>query len=413
MGVRTWDLGDYFWSRRNKKYGYLGKYWERSPYRDEVWVNCAEDAVFYCLHGHAIAVWRFKEGKLEVSDCGYVTQTTYSRLDMILSKIGFHAFRHHGLGFIKDLERDLYYPMFGRRVIDLNTRAVMNEDGGMAYVLDSDTFWLAEDLYHTLHRYGVLFGSIVGGNIRLSEKEEKKLRRRTRERIADLTLRLIFLRQSFSRWGSLGNWARIIAECFWKGRNIKLEWNDCLRFPPERVVVYFGDSKDIYNAWYYVDGSEKAVLFKERGMLHVFHDDTETRRVTYSRLDRILRPLGFSAILKPYAGFLVDQNRKLYYVLSYLGHIKIDVERKAVASVAGGLPPYYLPLAVYILDAECYRLVTRLYESVSKRLRFLRVYFIELLEGKLSKAVYEELDEEEKDMLADFMLRRELLRMED
>jgi hypothetical protein len=200
MGVRTWDLGDYFWSRRNKKYGYLGKYWDRSPYRDEVWVNHVEEAVFYYLHGHAIAVWRFEEGKLEVSDCGYVTQTTYSRLDMILSKIGFHAFRHHGLGFIKDCKKGLYYPMFGRREIDLNTRIVTDGDGGMAYVLDSDTFWLAENLYHTLRRYGILFGSIVGGNIRLSEEEERKLRRRTRERIADLTLRLIFLRESFSRW---------------------------------------------------------------------------------------------------------------------------------------------------------------------------------------------------------------------
>jgi hypothetical protein len=412
MGVRTWDLGDYFWSKKNKKYGYLGKYWDRSPYRDEVWVNCAEDAVFYYLHGHAIAVWRFKEGKLEVSDCGYATQTTYSRLDMILSEIDFHAFRHYGLGFIKDCKKGLYYPMLGRREIDLNTRIVTNGDGGMAYVLDSDTFWLAEDLYHTLRRYGVLFSSIVSGNIRLTEEEERRLRRRTRERIADLTLRLIFLRESFSRWGSLSNWARIIAECFWKGRNVKLERADRPGLPSERVVVYFGGSKDIYDAWYFVDGREKASLFRERGVLHVFHDDREIRRVTYSRLDRILRPLGFSVVLKPYAGFLVDQKRKLYYMLSYLWHIKIDVEKKAVASVAGGVPPRYLPPTVYTLDAECYRLVTRLYESASKRLRPPRFYFMGLLRGKLSKEVYEELDEEEKDMLADFMLRRELRRME-
>jgi hypothetical protein len=52
------------------------------------------------LHGHTICEL-FPTGTAYVTDCGYVTTTTYDRLKRFVSPLGCSVFRRNGTGYIR------------------------------------------------------------------------------------------------------------------------------------------------------------------------------------------------------------------------------------------------------------------------------------------------------------------------
>lgn len=191
--MRWIDLVDKFWRRKRGRCGYT----LRGYYRDVVDIN-EYGEVIYMLHGHAIAVWFVDENRLGVSDCGYVTQTTYSRLSAIVGRIGFTAFRTCGVGFLKDERRNIYYPM-GKYMlsIDLDTGEVKHLCNGVevkAFHLNEEMFSLVWRLYRKFKK-NLTFSGVL--DCRFDPEDLERRRMKTKEEVALYTI----YRRLFSRWG--------------------------------------------------------------------------------------------------------------------------------------------------------------------------------------------------------------------
>jgi len=192
-------LVEKFWSMREGRYGWLG-----GRYRDVVIVDRVNQSVRYLLHGKNIATWYYSDNKLEVYDHYYLTQTTYSRLNAILKRVGFSAFRKYE-GFICDEKRKLYYMMSAYGLlIDLGTRNVTILGIEPAVYLDEESFKIAEHLHRTLRRYGVSFRGICSGDIGI-DLSNRRLRKTTKEMIAYMALKTRLLNDDFSMVGFYGS----------------------------------------------------------------------------------------------------------------------------------------------------------------------------------------------------------------
>jgi len=187
------ELVDNFW-RGVPGRSFRCKYHWGDHYQDEVKILdiCGEPEVVWLLHGHEIAIYRPGTRDLRVSDCGYATRTTYSRLSAILCRIGFNAFRCARLGaaFIEDEERHMVYMMPPREYlyIDLDTRSVWARKLGWFVALPSDLFY--PEFYrlalYLKKKYWLHVSDIFHGSI--PEEIRMRLKRKTLERIGMLRM---------------------------------------------------------------------------------------------------------------------------------------------------------------------------------------------------------------------------------
>ena len=203
--VNLSKLVDYFWNMIPGK-SYKCKYpGHDNHYQDEVrilrvpigssrtmWSLVSQ----WLLHGHIIAEYYPVDGVVQVSDCGYPTNLTYARLNAIFWDKDFSFSRmylDHGwyvYGFMHDCAKDVYYlmPSGGKLVINLATREVRKEGGGLPHLAIPGEYFLEfEKMARYLGRkYGLSLGQIICGDI--PQEVEGRLKRKTREKIGFIRL---------------------------------------------------------------------------------------------------------------------------------------------------------------------------------------------------------------------------------
>ena len=194
--MRLSKLVENFWKLKPGK-TYRCKYPGHSDhYQDHVQIgeyfsehlNGYTRASIWLLHNNPISIYIPEAGMILVSDCGYKTMLTYSRLNAILLDRGFSFFRiftgEYRYGFMRDTERDMFYimPPRGYLAINLATREV-SPGGGLnwLFAIPGEFFQEFEKTARYLsRRYGVTIRDIVCG---IPRDVERRLKEQTKEKI--------------------------------------------------------------------------------------------------------------------------------------------------------------------------------------------------------------------------------------